>query len=238
VPNVIGITQERAEQSLSQKGLTNIKIAKVDSDTEAEGNVIYTEPRFNSYVSKDTLITVYVSTGPTTTTIENIKMPNVVGLSKSDAAAFLQKAGFKNVVYKTEDTAKPKDIVIAQSQSDGNYVKEDTKITLTVSSGVTTTESTSAAVNYKVNVNVLLPNMSGDSYDNVIIYVNGAQHSSSRVRLDGTIASFPVEAEAGSKLEVEVLLASFNATHKFNIDVDKNKDAMVDFSDYGVNNQG
>ena len=240
VPNVIGLTQERAEQSLSQKGLTNIKIAKVDSDTEAEGNVIYTEPKLNSYVSKDTLITVYVSTGPTTTTIENIKMPNVVGLSKSDAAAFLQKAGFKNVVYKTEDTEKPKDTVLAQSQTEGNYVKEDTKITLTVSSGVTTTESTTAeAVNYKVNVNVLLPNAASDSYDNVIIYVDGTQHSSSRVRLDGTIASFPIEAEAGSKLEIEVLLASANATHKLSsINVDKNKDVMVDFSDYGVNNQG
>ena len=167
-------------------------------------------------------------------------MPNVVGLSKSDADAFLKKAGFKNVVYKTEDTEKPKDLVLAQSQNDGNYIKEDTKITLTVSTGVTTTESTTAeAVQYKVNVNVLLPNAASDSYDNVIIYVNGTQHSSSRVRLDGTIASFPVEADSGSKLDIEVLLASSNATHKLSsINVDKNKDVMVDFSDYGVNSQG
>ena len=88
VPNIVGLTQERAEQRLSQEGLTNIKIAKVDSDSVEEGNVIYTEPKLNSYVSKDSLITVYVSTGPTTTTSESIKMPNVVNLSKDDAVSF------------------------------------------------------------------------------------------------------------------------------------------------------
>ena len=80
--------RKEAEQRLSQEGLTNIKIAKVDSDSVEEGNVIYTEPKLNSYVSKDSLITVYVSTGPTTTTIESIKMPNVVNLSKDDAVSF------------------------------------------------------------------------------------------------------------------------------------------------------
>ena len=92
VPNIVGLTQERAEQRLSQEGLTNIKIAKVDSDSVEEGNVIYTEPKLNSYVSKDSLITVYVSTGPTTTTSESIKMPNVVNLSKDDAVSFLTSA--------------------------------------------------------------------------------------------------------------------------------------------------
>ena len=182
VPNVIGLTQERAEQVLSQRELTNIKIAKIDSDSVKEGDVIYTEPKLNSYVSKDTMITVYVSTGPTTTTIENIRVPNVVGLNKNDATEFLKKAGFSNVVFNTEDNERPKDIVIAQSQSEGNYVKENTKITLTVSTGVTTTESTEPA-EYKLTLNVLLPNYIENGtprFDNVVVYVNGTQYSSSQ----------------------------------------------------------
>lgn len=238
VPNVIGVSEERAQQTLSQKGLTNIKIAKVDSDSVDEGSVIYTEPKLNSYVSKDTLITVYVSTGPTTTTVENIKLPNVVNLSKDDAVSFLKKSGFTNLYFKTEDSTKPKDIVIAQSESEGNYLKGDTKITLTVSTGITTTV---APVNYKVTVNILLPAVTGDngSYinDNVIIYVDGTQHSSSRISLDGTTASFPIEAEADSKIDIEVLLSSFNETQKSVINVDKNnKEVMFDFSSYSNNN--
>ena len=241
VPNIVGLTQERAEQRLSQEGLTNIKIAKVDSDSVEEGNVIYTEPKLNSYVSKDSLITVYVSTGPTTTTIESIKMPNVVNLSKDDAVSFLKKSGFTNLYFKTEDSPKPKDTVISQSETEGNFLKEDAKITLTVSTGITTTK---APVDYKVPVNVLLPAVYGDNgdyiNDNVIIYVDGTQHSSSRVRLDGTTASFPIEAEADSKIEIEVLLSSFNETQKSIINVDKdNKEVMFDFSSYSSqNNQG
>lgn len=238
VPNIVGLTQERAEQRLTQDGLTNVKIAKVDSDSVEEGHVIYTEPKLNSYVTKDTLITVYISTGPTTTTIQSIKMPNVVNLSKDDAVSFLKKSGFTNLYYKTEDSTKPKDTVIAQSQSEGNFLNEDTKITLTLSTGTVTT--TAPAI-YKVTVDVLLPAVRGDNgfytNDNVIIYVDGAQHSSSRVVLNGTTASFPIEVEANSKTDVEVLLSSFNETQKSIVNVDKdNKTVLYDFSSYSSGN--
>ncbi|MDE6658547.1 MAG: Stk1 family PASTA domain-containing Ser/Thr kinase [Eubacterium sp.] len=235
VPNIVGLTQERAEQKLKQTGLTNIKIAKVDSDTEEVGNVMYTEPRIQSYVSKDTLITVYVSTGPTTTTIDNARMPNVIGLSKGDAESFLNKAGFKNVVFKTEDSEKPKNIVIAQSQNEGNYISEDTKITITVSNGVTTTLPPE---DYTVTLNVQLPALMGDNgdylSDMVVVYVDGVQHSSSQVRLDGTIASFFVDAKGDSKIDIDVLLSKLDERHSLQVNVDRDKDFTVDFS--GVEN--
>lgn len=235
VPNIVGLTQERAEQKLKQEGLTNVKIAKVDSDTEEEGNVIYTEPKINSYVSKDTMITVYVSTGPTTTTIDNARMPNVVGLSRSDAESFLNKAGFKNVVFKAEESEKPKNIVIAQSQNDGNYIREDTKITITVSNGVTTTQPPE---DYTVTLNVRLPELMGENGDPlddmVIVYVDGVQDSSSNAMLNGSIATFFVDAEAGSKLDIEIILLNLNERHSLQVNVDRDKDFTVDFS--GVEN--
>ncbi|MDE6412963.1 MAG: PASTA domain-containing protein, partial [Eubacterium sp.] len=235
VPNIVGLTQERAEQKLKQEGLTNIKIAKVDSDTEEAGNVIYTEPKINSYASKDTLITVYVSTGPTTTTIDNARMPNVVGLSRSDADSFLKKAGFNNVVFKAEDSEKPKNIVIAQSQNEGNYIREDTKITITVSNGVTTTQPPE---DYTVTLNVRLPDLKGENGapldDMVIVYVDGVQDSSSNAMLNGGTATFFVEAEAGSKLDIEIILLNLNERHSLQVNVDRDKDFTVDFS--GVEN--
>ena len=68
-----------------------------------------------------------------------------------------------------------------------------------------------------------------------MVYVNGTQYSSSQVRLDGSTASFPVLAEADSEITVDVLLSGFNARHSFKFVVDKDKEALVDFSDYSQN---
>ncbi len=46
-----------------------------------------------------------------------------------------------------------------------------------------------------------------------------------------------IEAEADSKIEIEVLLSSFNETQKSIINVDKdNKEVMFDFSSYSSQN--
>ena len=83
MPNVYGLTLEMAEQTLKQSELSIFKAMKINSDTVEEGKVIYTDPKANSIVSGDQEITIYVSDGPSTTTIETIKVPDVIGLRKS-----------------------------------------------------------------------------------------------------------------------------------------------------------
>ncbi len=237
VPNVVGLPQERAESRLAQKGLTNIKIAQIDSDTVEIGNVIYTEPKMNSYVSKDTMITVYVSKGPTTTSIESIKVPNVSGLTMKDAVNFMKKAGFTNVVAETVDDPTPKDIVISQSEHEGNTVRPDTRIVLRVSTGVTTT---AAPEEYTVKMKVILPECiesdKSTALDNLILYVNGAQDSVRQVKLDGTETELALTLEADSSATLVVTLETLQVRHNYEFKaVNEDKEVKVDFSEYSYN---
>ncbi len=237
VPNVVGLPQERAENRLSQEGLTNIKIAKIDNDSVEAGNVIYTEPKLNSYVSKDTMITVFVSNGPASTTVESFKVPNVEGLSRQDAERFMKKAGFTNVVYETEDHAAPKDIVIRQSENYGNTIRPDSRIVLTVSTGVTTT---AAPAEHTVKIKVILPKCieedKSTELDNLVLYINGAQNSTRQVKLDGTAAELAVTLEADASATVVVSLETLQVRHNFEFkNVNEDKEATVDFSEYSYN---
>ncbi|MDE6123702.1 MAG: PASTA domain-containing protein, partial [Eubacterium sp.] len=142
VPNIYEITKERAEQELQRNGLTNIKFADVVSETVQEGYVIYSDPKVGSFVSADTLITVFVSTGPSTTTIDNIRMPDVTGLSQSDAVTFLTKLGFTNVVVEPQDSEIQKGIIVDQDPLYRTTISADSQIRIYVSTGVSATEST------------------------------------------------------------------------------------------------
>lgn len=237
VPNVVGLTQERAQNRLAQEGLTNIKIAEIDSDTVEIGNVIYTEPRLNSYVSKDTMITVYVSTGPTTTVVESFKMPNVEGLTMKDAVNFMNKAGFSNVVVETVDHALPKDIVISQSENYGNTIRPDTKIILTVSTGVTTT---AAPVEYTIKIKVILPSCveadKKNALDNLSLYINGVQNSTKQVKLDGSTTELALTLDADASAMVVVSLETLQVRHNFEFKgVNEEKEVTADFSEYSYN---
>lgn len=237
VPNVVGLTQERAQNRLAQEGLTNIKIAEIDSDTVEIGNVIYTEPRLNSYVSKDTMITVFVSTGPTTTVVESLKMPNVEGLTMKDATNFMSKAGFSNVVVETVDNALPKDIVISQSENYGNTIRPDTKIILTVSTGVTTT---AAPAEYTVKIKVVLPACveadKKNAVDNLSLYINGVQNSTKQISLDGSATELAVTLDADASAMLVVSLETLQVRHNFEFKgINEDKEVTADFSEYSYN---
>ncbi len=166
VPNIYEITKERAEQELQRNGLKNIKFADVVSETVQEGYVIYSDPKVGSFVSEDTLITVFVSTGPSTTTIDNIRMPDVTGLSQSDAVTFLTKLGFTNVVVEPRDSEIQKGIIVAQDPLYRTTISADSQIRIYVSTGIPTTESTTASTVGTTAVTPYYPNTNNSGNNN------------------------------------------------------------------------
>lgn len=230
MPNVYGLTLEMAEQTLKQSELSIFKAMKINSDTVEEGKVIYTDPKANSIVSGDQEITIYVSDGPSTTTIEKIKIPDVIGLTKSGAREFLTKYGFTNVEFKTQDSTYPKDVVISQSPSVGSSAKVTDKITVIVSTGVTTTEPQTA----DVTLDVLLPKIEGKS-DTLTVELDGKTYTSTNYDMDGSKVVIKVTVDVNKSQNIRVSLKKAGATQTENTDGKDKTTFTVDFSKATIN---
>lgn len=230
MPNVYGLTLEMAEQTLKQSELSIFKAMKINSDTVEEGKVIYTDPKANSIVSGDQEITIYVSDGPSTTTIETIKVPDVIGLTKSGAREFLTKYGFTNVEFKTQDSTYPKDVVISQSPSVGSSAKATDKITVIVSTGVTTTEPQTV----DVTLDVLLPKIEGKS-DTLTVELDGKTYTSTNYDMDGSKVVIKVTVDANKSQNIRVSLKKAGETKTENTDGKEKTTFTVDFSKATIN---
>lgn len=230
MPNVYGLTLEMAEQTLKQSELSIFKAMKINSDTVEEGKVIYTDPKANSIVSGDQEITIYVSDGPSTTTIEKIKVPDVIGLTKSGAREFLTKYGFTNVEFKTQDSTYPKDVVISQSPSVGSSAKATDKITVIVSTGVTTTEPQTV----DVTLDVLLPKIEGKS-DTLTVELDGKTYTSTNYDMDGSKVVIKVTVDANKSQNIRVSLKKAGETKTENTDGKDKTTFTVDFSKAKIN---
>ena len=230
MPNVYGLTLEMAEQTLKQSKLSIFKAMKINSDTVEEGKVIYTDPKANSIVSGDQEITIYVSDGPSTTTIETIKVPDVIGLTKSGAREFLTKYGFTNVEFKTQDSTYPKDVVISQSPSVGSSAKATDKITVIVSTGVTTTEPQTV----DVTLDVLLPKIEGKS-DTLTVELDGKTYTSTNYDMDGSKVVIKVTVDANKSQNIRVSLKKAGETKTENTDGKDKTTFTVDFSKAKIN---
>lgn len=230
MPNVYGLTLEMAEQTLKQSELSIFKAMKINSDTVEEGKVIYTDPKANSIVSGDQEITIYVSDGPSTTTIETIKIPDIIGLTKSGAREFLTKYGFTNVEFKTQDSTYPKDVVISQSPSVGSSAKATDKITVIVSTGVTTTEPQTV----DVTLDVLLPKIEGKS-DTLTVELDGKTYTSTNYDMDGSKVVIKVTVDANKSQNIRVSLKKASETKTENTDGKDKTTFTVDFSKAKIN---
>lgn len=229
VPNCYNLTLDKAQKLLQQSKLNNFKVTEMSNENVASGSVIYTDPKANSVVSADQEIVIYVSSGPSTTKLKTYPIPDVSGLSLSDAKAFLEKAGFKNVSVEMQDSTVRKDVVLDQSPRAGKTATENEKIKIYVSSGVTTTEPTTGG-QYTLTVNVKLPSYSGSPKDTVTINVNGSNYTSQAVKLDGSTVKLAVPAEAGSKIDVVVQLVEVSENYNGSYTMNSDKTINVDFS--------
>ena len=241
VPNCYTYTVEQAKRAMDLAKITNYKISEVSSETVEEGRVIYTDPKANSVISSDRQVVIYVSTGPSTTQLQTYKIPDVTGLTQSDAQNVLKSIGFTNVIVSTEDNTVRKGIVLSQKPSSGSTVQADEKITITVSTGVTTTQ---APEEVTITVKVLMPNCidkvaKTHPVDNLYITLNGKEYASKKgVKLDGSTYEFAVPIDYGTTANISVSLSEIGASHNYSIkEVSKDEVKTVDFTSYSDSDQ-
>jgi beta-lactam-binding protein with PASTA domain/predicted Ser/Thr protein kinase len=134
VPDVRHDTSEAAQQQLTAKGFTNVKVVYQESTTEDTDIVLKQDPDPGTKLDTGKTITLTVSKKPAT-----VVPPNVKGYSYDDAVKALKDKGFTNITRAPQDTPSPetpKGDVMSQSPppSDG-AISLDTNIVLQISSG-------------------------------------------------------------------------------------------------------
>lgn len=233
VPNVYGYTESQAKTSLENVGLTQYKVVSISSETVDEGKVVYTDPKANMVASEDTQITIYISTGPSTTVLKTLTVPDVSGLTQAGARAFLEKAGFSNVSFVTQANEMPKDIVISQSPSAGAQAKETDSIKVVISSGVTTTTTEKTV---KVSISVALPvciDANGNYVtDTIKVSVDGETYLNQTVTLNGKSKVVSVTGDGQKKQKIAVSLNDTGAAETKTTNGKNNQNLEIDFSGF------
>lgn len=233
VPNVYGYTESQAKTSLENIGLTQFKVVSISSENVDEGKVVYTDPKANMVASEDTQVTIYISSGPSTTVLKTLKVPDVSGLTQAGARAFLEKYGFKNVSFVTQASELPKDVVISQSPAAGTSAQETDSIKVIISSGVTTTTTEKTV---KVSVSVTLPTCIDENgnyiTDTIKVSVDGETYLNQTVVLNGKSKVISVTGDGKTKQTIAVSLKTTGATETKTTNGKNNQNLDIDFSGF------
>ena len=236
VPNIYNCNESQAKQALEKVNLTNYKFLSVTSETVEEGKVVYTDPKANSIVSSEDEIVIYISSGQSTTVLKTLKVPDVYGLSQSGARAFLEKSGFTDISFITQDSSVPKDIVISQSPAAGNSVPENEPIKLVISSGTTTTTTQKQV---KVSLSIKLPKCideNGDvKTDTIKVSIDGSTYSNQLVKLDGSTFQLSINGDGENSQSIAVSLKNIGAKDTKVTNGKENQSITVDFKGFSSN---
>lgn len=134
VPDVVGKASSEAESLLEDAGFKVSK--KFDySDSVDSGDVISQDPEAGTTAAEGDTVTITISQGA-----ERVKVPNVVGLSLSDAKTALEARGLKvGKVTRKYTNEYPSGEVCDQGGTANTYVDGGSSIDLVVSRGENTT---------------------------------------------------------------------------------------------------
>jgi eukaryotic-like serine/threonine-protein kinase len=128
VPRVAGLEAKSAERRLKRRGFVPVLEREFSSDVE-KGKATRTEPAAGVEVKRGQRVRLYVSRGA-----EEVRVPDVVGLSLDAAEARLRDAGLVPRVVRKESNA-PEDEVLRQTPGADERAKRRSEVTLVVSKG-------------------------------------------------------------------------------------------------------
>jgi len=131
VPDLKGKTQDEAEQTLREAGLTlNTSVQQSDTDDQTQaGKVISQSPSAGNQVSQGSSVQITIGKSK-----ETKQVTDYTGQTYAVAKAGLEGAGFKTKKVEQASDSVPKDTVISQTPV-GGLNPIGTVVTLTVSTG-------------------------------------------------------------------------------------------------------
>lgn len=132
VPDLAGMTEAQVVQELRELQLASVVETEFSDDVEV-GLVTRTNPEAGGSVHKNAEITVYISAG-----VEMLDVPTeLVGLSQENAETAIEAAGLQvGEITETYSTEVDAGLVISVDPEEGETVRHDTPVNLTVSLGL------------------------------------------------------------------------------------------------------
>jgi eukaryotic-like serine/threonine-protein kinase len=201
VPDVTGQNEQTADSILRRAGLNPVPQLQ-SSSTVPAGLVISQSPEANKRVESGSRVNLVVSGGPA-----SVPIPDVEGLSESDALKKLKKAGFKPRTTKQASATVPAGKVIGTNPAAGALAQVGSGVEVQVSSGpapVTvpdvTGESQSAAesalTSAELEVGTVTKRASNDQQPGTVLSQSPAGGSSAKAKskVDLVVAEAPKEA--------------------------------------------
>ncbi len=130
VPNVKGMTQQDASQTLSEGNLETGQILQDYSRKWPQGQVMRVDPSVGTPLKKGTAVSLTISMGP-----EPVVVPDVRNLSLDQAQATLSASGFRTSTTEQFDDTIGFGKVISTEPSNGTTAYRGDKIRIVVSKG-------------------------------------------------------------------------------------------------------
>ncbi len=135
VPNFVGLNYEEEiknnDEYKSYKFNDIVYSTNYDTSKYEEGEVIKQDPAANTNMRKSKKITLTVASES-----EGIEIPDLSGLTKTNAQIELKEKGFKNIVFvERGSNTVSEGIVIETSPSAGSKIKPDEELTVYISVG-------------------------------------------------------------------------------------------------------
>ena len=138
MPDVVGMTQVEAEDTLKALGLI-VTVEYQFSSSAKEGTVFLSSIMEGQTVNSGDKVTIFVSSGT-----DGVLVPNVTGLSQAEATVKLSDpgtgAGFNVEIVKENSDTVEKGTVIRQDPAEDSRIPRGSTVTLYVSLGTETAE--------------------------------------------------------------------------------------------------
>lgn len=188
VPNLQNIDEASAQNILSLKGLIPAVKYEISEDI-VQGNIIRSEPEFDSMIEEGAIVTLYVSNGPTP------KVPDVIKMDEETATKILVESKYIPVVsYKYNDSIE-KGCIISTSPREGVETKQYSQVLVVVSKGRSynnTTAKKSEISLSRSNSALQSISLDGNPYiqgDKLYIKIKDCQYNKESSWTGGVIAS-------------------------------------------------
>ena len=189
VPNVVGMSQAQAEETLKAENL-RVEVAETFDETVEAGKVASQTPEAGKTVKENRLVTIYISKGG-----EEITMPDLTGMSQQDAEEQLSKLKLKVGKLVLEYSDQPKGTVLKQSIAANSKTTKGTSVDLVISKG-------------KEISKVTVPDVRGQSVENAKAILSGVGLKVSASASSGQVTAQSIpsgsQVDSGSSIELTV----------------------------------